>query len=217
MVAFDLAGHAGLDSGVRKPGPRQPEETIGLVMRPSQPTLLAVSRALAAQRDTLAREWTRWILARVGSAPTIRAQVLERQVCLLIDLLIETAGPLRRAALELWLQASEGYGRTAAERGLAAGEVVEELQHFRELLIRHLSELIAALPARASMATVLRLNRVLDSGITHAVVGYTDALVETLFAQRGVPVSASEAADDEIAQRLAQLEAELAHLRRTPG
>lgn len=165
----------------------------------------------------MAQEWTRWILARVGAAPTLRPQILERQVLLLINLLIETAGPLRRSALELWLLASEGYGRTAAERGLAAGEVVEELQHLRELLIRHLSELIAALPARASMATVLRLNRILDSGITHAVVGYTDALVETLFAQRGVPVSASGAADDEVGQRLAQLESELEHLRRTSG
>jgi len=186
-------------------------------MRPSQPTLLAVSRALAAHRDTLAQEWTRWILARVGAAPTLGPQILERQVLLLINLLIETAGPLRRSALELWLLASEGYGRTAAERGLAAGEVVEELQHLRELLIRHLSELIAALPARASMATVLRLNRILDSGITHAVVGYTDALVETLFAQRGVPVSARGAADDDVGQRLAQLESELEQLRRTPG
>jgi len=196
-------------------GPHQ-EGTIGLVIRPSQPTLLAVSRALAAQRDTLARDWTRWILARVGSAAA-RPQTLERQVRLLVNLLIETAGPMRRAALELWLQASEAYGRTAAERGLAAGEVVEELQHLRELLIRHLSELIAAMPARVSMAAVLRLNRILDSGITHAVVGYTDALVETLFAQRGVPVSASGSPEDDMVQRLAQLEGELELLRRASG
>jgi len=186
------------------------------VIRPSQPTLLAVSRALAAQRDTLAQDWTRWIVARVGPAAA-RPQILERQVRLLVNLLIETAGPMRRAALELWLQASEAYGRTAAERGLAAGEVVEELQHLRELLIRHLSELIAAMPARVSMAAVLRLNRILDSGITHAVVGYTDALVETLFAQRGVPVSASGSPEDDIVQRLAQLEGELDQLRRASG
>ena len=183
-------------------------------MRPSQPTLLAVSRALSTQRDVLVEQWSRWILARWGKSSTIRPQTLERQIRLLVDLLIETAGPMRRAALELWLLACEGYGRTAAERGLAAGEVVEELQHLRELLIRILSELIAALPARGSMATVLRLNRILDSGITHAVVGYTDTLVETLFAQRGVPVGASGPFEDEIAQRLALVEAELAQLRR---
>jgi hypothetical protein len=185
-------------------------------MRPSQPTLVAISRALATQRDDLAQEWTRWILDRVGTTATVRPEMLERQVRLLVDLLIETAGPMRRSALELWLLACEGYGRTAADRGLAAGEVVEELQHLRVLLIRRLSELIAALPARASMATVLRLNRILDSGITHAVVGYTDTLVETLFAQRGVPVGASGPVEDQLVQRLTQVEAELQQLRRAP-
>jgi hypothetical protein len=37
------------------------------------------------------------------------------------------------------------------------------------------------------MAIMLRLNRVIDKGIAVAVVGYTDALVATLFAQNGVP------------------------------
>ena len=96
---------------------------------------------------------------------------------------------------------------------IAAGEVVEEIQHLRELLIRHLSDIIAALPARYSMATVLRLNRQLDRGTAQAVVGYTDALVETLFNQNGVPVFVHEQPDREIGDRLDQLEAELAHVR----
>jgi hypothetical protein len=175
--------------------------------------LLAISRALAAQRDALVQDWARWILGRVEATPTVRAEMLERQIRVFVELLVDMAGPLRRHALTLWLQASEGYGRTAAQRGLAAGEVVEELQHLRELLIRRLSELVAAMPARVAMAAVLRLNRVLDSGVTHAVVGYTDALVETLFAQRGVPVAANGEAEVEIAQRLDQVEAELAQLR----
>ncbi|HET7038388.1 MAG TPA: hypothetical protein VFH97_00790 [Gemmatimonadales bacterium] len=183
-------------------------------MRPSHPTLVAVSRSLAAVRGELVAEWTRWTLDRVAAAPTVRAATLERQLGVIVDILIEMSGPLRRKALELWISACEGYGRTAAERGLAAGEVVEEIQYLRELLIRHLSEVIAALPARASMATVLRLNRLLDTGIAHAVVGYTDTLVETLFNQRGVPVGVSGAVEDEIEERLTQAETELAALRR---
>src|SRR6185295_19519390 len=105
------------------------------------------------------------------------------------------------------------YGRIAATRGLAAGEVVEEIQHLRELLIRHLSDLIAALPARYSMATVLRLNSQLDKGIAQAVVGYTDALVETLFNQNGVAVFVQEEPDREIGKRLEMLETELAQVR----
>jgi hypothetical protein len=182
-------------------------------MRPSHPTLVAVGRALAADRDRLVAEWIRWTLDRVAAVPTVRAGTLKRQLGVIVDILIEMSGPLRRRALELWVTACEGYGRTAAERGLAAGEVVEEIQHLRELLIRHLSEVIAALPARASMATVLRLNRLLDTGIAHAVVGYTDALVETLFNQRGVPVGVSGPIEDEIAERLDHAESELARLR----
>ena len=182
-------------------------------MRPSHPTLIAVSRALAVARGSLVAEWTRWTLDRVAAAPTVRPVTLERQLGVIVDILVEMAGPLRRKAVELWVTACEGYGRTAAERGLAAGEVVEEIQHLRELLIRHLSEVIAALPARASMANVLRLNRLLDTGIAHAVVGYTDTLVETLFNQRGVPVGVSGPLEDEIEQRLSQAESELARLR----
>jgi hypothetical protein len=182
-------------------------------MRPSHPTLIAVSRALAVARGNLVAEWTRWTLERVAAAPTVRPVTLERQLGVIVDILVEMAGPLRRKAVELWVTACEGYGRTAAERGLAAGEVVEEIQHLRELLIRHLSEVIAALPARASMANVLRLNRLLDTGIAHAVVGYTDTLVETLFNQRGVPVGVSGPLEDEIEQRLTRAESELARLR----
>jgi hypothetical protein len=182
-------------------------------MRPPHPTLVAVSRALGAARDELVREWTRWTLERVAAAPTVSAAVIERQIALLVDILVEMAGPLRRRAVELWLAACEGFGRTAADRGLAAGEVVEEMQHLRELLIRHLSEVIAALPARASMTTALRLNRVLDTGIAQVVVGYTDALVETLFNQRGVPVSVRGPIEEAITLRLGQVEAELARLR----
>src|SRR5947208_8412083 len=93
--------------------------------------------------------------------------------------------------------------------GLAAGKVAEEIQHLRELLIHHLSDIIAALPARYSMATVLRLNRQLDRGVAQAVVGYTDALVETLFNQNGVPVFVQDPLEREIAKRMEHLEAEL--------
>ena len=175
--------------------------------------LVAVSRGLAANRDELVRSWTQWTLRRVAAAGIINGATVERQIALLVDVLVELAGPMRRQAMELWLSACEGYGRTAAERGLAAGEVVEEIQHLRELLIRHLSEVIAALPARASVATVLRLNRLVDKGIAYAVVGYTDTLVETLFNQRGVPVGTSGPVEDETAARLSQLEAELEKLR----
>ena len=100
----------------------------------------------------------------------------------------EMVGPLRR---EVGASGSTPASTTAgwpSTRGLAAGEVVEELQFLRELLIRNLAPVLAAMRARQGMAIMLRLNRVIDKGIAVAVVGYTDALVATLFAQNGVPV-----------------------------
>ncbi len=121
-------------------------------------------------------------------------------------------GPHRREADGLWLSASEWYGRTAALRGLAAGEIVEEFQYLRELVIRHLSELVILLVPRQSMAAILRLNRLVDTGTAHAVVGYTDALVESLLERQGIPLGAHETEESEVEDRLSQLEAEFAQL-----
>jgi len=52
------------------------------------------------------------------------------------------------------------------------------------------------------LPTVLRINRVLDSAVSNAVVGYTDALVASMFSREGVPVPTT----DSIQQLVAQLE-----------
>ena len=101
-------------------------------------------------------------------------------------------------------------------RGLAAGEVVEELQFLRELLIRNLAPVLAAMRARQGMAIMLRLNRVIDKGIAVAVVGYTDALVATLFAQNGVPAFATEYDAGEVERQLDAIEQQL-HARQAAG
>lgn len=188
---------------------------MGLTIRPSNPALESVGRVLAANREQLVSRWARWIGDRMSQAPQVRRPTVERQLRLLVDILVEMTGPLRRRITELWFDACEFYGQTAATRGLAAGEVVEEVQHLREILIRDLAEIIAALPARYSMATFLRLNRLLDRGIAHAVVGYTDALVQLLFAQRGVLLAEQGPSEEKILDRLQQLEAELEAFRRS--
>jgi hypothetical protein len=66
------------------------------------------------------------------------------------------------------------------------------------------------------MAIMLRLNRVIDKGIAVAVVGYTDALVATLFAQNGVPTSGAEYDRSEVERQLEILEQELTALIRQP-
>ena len=186
-------------------------------MRASQPALLASGRVISDSRNLMVAQWADWLGDRITAAPTIPRATVEREFRLIIDALTAMVGPLRREVGVVWLHVCEHYGRVAAARGLAAGEVVEELQHLRELLIRNLVPAFTTMRPRQSLAIVLRLNRVLDKGIAIAVVGYTDALVATLFSQNGVPVASSEYDPSDVQRQLGALEQELAgvsHSRR---
>ncbi len=165
---------------------------------------------MAEMRDAMVTEWASWLGDRMTSAISVPRPTVERELRLLIDVMTEMVGPMRRDVKQIWYTACEHYGRVAAARGLAAGEVVEEMQFLRELLIRNLSPVLAAMRARQGMATMLRLNRVLDKGIAVAVVGYTDALVATLFAQNGVPSHESELDSGDIERQLEIIENDLA-------
>jgi hypothetical protein len=178
-------------------------------VRASQPALLAAGRVIAEMRDTMVSQWTDWLGDRMTAAPTIPRSTVERQFRLLFDVMTEMVGPLRREVNTVWYHVCEHYGRLASARGLAAGEVVEELQFLRELLIRELAPILVAMRARQGMAIMLRLNRVIDKGVAVAVVGYTDALVAALFSQNGVPLSSADHDVAEVERQLDALEQEL--------
>ncbi len=178
-------------------------------MRASQPALLVAGRVIAEMRDSMVSQWADWLGDRMTAAPTIPRSTVEREFRLLFDVMTEMVGPLRREINKVWFRVCEHYGRTASARGLAAGEVVEELQFLRELLIRNLAPVLVAMRARQGMAIMLRLNRVIDKGVAVAVVGYTDALVATLFSQNGVPVPGPEHDFAEVERQLDGLEQEL--------
>lgn len=124
--------------------------------------------------------WSEWLGDRLTATSSIPPALVKRELLLLIDVFASMVGPLRRETRAIWSRAAEQYGRHAATRGLAAGEVVEEMQYLRELLIRHLAPAIAALRPRQGMALLLRLNRLVDRGVAMAVIGYTDELAATL-------------------------------------
>jgi hypothetical protein len=86
---------------------------------------------------------------------------------------------------------------------------VEEIQFLRELLTRQLAPIFAGLRPRQAMAIILHLNRTLDKGIAVAVVGYTDALVATLFSQNGVPAPDTDLDHNDIERQLELIEGEL--------
>jgi hypothetical protein len=178
-------------------------------VRASQPALLVAGRVIAEMRDSMVSEWADWLGDRMTAAPTIPRSTVEREFRLLFDVMTEMVGPLRREIKTVWFHVCEHYGRTASARGLAAGEVVEELQFLRELLIRNLAPVLVAMRARQGMAIMLRLNRVIDKGVAVAVVGYTDALVATLFSQNGVPAPGPEHEFAEVERQIDALEQEL--------
>ena len=76
----------------------------------------------------------------------------------------------------------------AARRGLSAGEVIEEFQILREIIVRAMFEQPPAGGGRGlRMREVLQLNRTVDIGVTQASVGHTDLLFFSLIHGSGVP------------------------------
>ncbi len=171
-------------------------------MRTSAPSLIALGRGIQAAREDIVAKWARYLAARQEGTIALGVPATERLLRLIVNLLAHMVGPLRREASETWFAATELYGRLAAVRGLSAGEVVEEIQYLRELLTRDLADIFVALPARQQLPTLLRINRVLDGGVANAVVGYTDALVATMFSRDGVPVPTT----DHVQELLGQLD-----------
>lgn len=144
------------------------------------------------------------------TSSAVPSELVRQELTLLIDVFGSMVGPLRRETKPIWLRVTEEYGRHAAVRGLAAGEVVEELQYLRELLIRYLAPAIAALRPRQGMALLLRLNRLVDRGVAMAVVGYTDALVAGLLPDGDDGVPGRRTPDPaELSQALTEIRLEL--------
>jgi hypothetical protein len=139
---------------------------------------------LEARIPRLKERWAREIRSRgLGKAPVDGGPV-DEFVSLLTSCLPLILGPLREQVEPIWISAAEKYGQFAASRGLAAGEVIEEFQILREFVIRDLYRdppLGGRVPL--SLREVLRLNRAIDRGVTHASVGHTNAMFHEMFDQ----------------------------------
>ena len=137
-------------------------------------------------------------------------ELLKRFLDLLSKLIPQAVGEHRALVAPIWKKAAELYGSLGAQRGLAAGEIVEEFQVLREAVIRLLFEMP---PARFGVAfsrsDALHLNRFLDSGVTHASIGHTDALFFALFQGNGVPKVPTAQFVTEVEEQLKAIEEEL--------
>lgn len=132
----------------------------------------------------------------------------------MIDAMAGLTGSMRREIRPIWKRIAEHYGRMGAARGLAAGEIVEEMQYLREVLIRFLAPVLAPMRPRQGMALLLRLNQLVDSGVAMAVVGYTDALVATLVTSEDGAHRSIEMDHDDVEKQVSNFESELLRLAR---
>ena len=151
-----------------------------------------------------------------GSPPVESADLdplMTRFVEVLIAQIPGCLGPYRGQVEPLWLQTSELYGSVASLRGLAAGDVIEEFQGLRESLIRHLYQQAPdGGQSSVGLREALRLNRIVDQGVTQASVGHTDALFFALIEGSGVPDAPTPGMLQEIEAQLETLAAEHAEV-----
>lgn len=150
---------------------------------------LDLANYLRERAGDLAHSWSAEITAReVGGAEYDR--MVRRFMTQLTVLLPWLLGPHSAHIQPLWDRTAELFGMIGAKRGLAAGEVIEEFQILRGLLIRTLYD---DPPAEGPLALreMLRLNRIVDRGVTHAGVGHTDALFFQFFEAQEEPLENS--------------------------
>lgn len=173
------------------------------------------ARWLDAQAEPLRERWLADVRGRGEAIGDGVDELIEGFMDLFLRILPLTFGPLRNQAESVWIQVAELFGSFAAQRGLAAGEVIEEFQVLREAVIRLLwASPPVSEPSRMALREVLRLNRVLDRGVTHASVGHTDALFFALFHSSGVPETLTDDVRYEIREQLQAHENEVESLRR---
>ncbi len=165
---------------------------------------------LQQRLPTIREQWAR----RIHETGLGRSEpwdpIIDDFMSLLVAILPSLLGPLRGEVRPIWDRCAELFGATAAQRGLAAGEVIEELQVLRELVIRELYRdppMGGQVPL--SLREILHLNRAIDRAVTHGSVGHTDALFFQLF-EKGEsrdPVSPVTLAE-EVQQQLSVIRAE---------
>lgn len=174
---------------------------------------LEFARWVERHAAPLADRWLGEVLARHPRPGSAVEMLLGRFFRLFTSMLPASLGPYREHVEPLWVQAAELFGSVAAQRGLAAGEAVEEFQVLREVLIR---ELYVEPPAEGQLPLplrdLLRLNRVIDRGVTQTSVGHADVLFFALFQGSGVPEHLDAQVTQEVTSQLDAIGAEFGTL-----
>ncbi len=178
------------------------------IEEPRVPGGIDLSRWLDARTKVLVENWMHELEARELGGGTDAHLLVGRFARQCGEMLPEMVGAYRNQIQSHWDRLSELYGAVAAKRGLAAGEAIDELHVFRELVIRELyRDPPGQCEAPLMLREFLRLNRSLDRAVTHVSVGHTDALFFQFFEGDGVttPALPADAFGSEAEEQLAEI------------
>jgi hypothetical protein len=158
---------------------------------------------LVERKDLIVRKWFSEIRPPEAEQDGPRRDLLVYFLETLVLILPHCIGNGRDREAGLWEQASHLYGALALQRSLAAGEVVEELQRLRSVLLRLLLE---SPPwtglSKESLKDLHALNRSLDAAVVSACVAYTDDLFFAHLQGSGVPEDITTEVQEEMRTRL---------------
>lgn len=157
----------------------------------------------------IAERWAKGLLGAHSSWTRASGPVVQPFCRGLVSLLPGMLSPYRTQILPLWSEGAELFGSVAARRGLSAGEVIEEFQMLREVIVRMMFENPPAGRGRGlQLREVLQLNRTVDIGVTQASVGHTDLLFFSLIHGSGVPTPLGPEDLDEVRDQVRALKDE---------
>jgi hypothetical protein len=166
---------------------------------------------LVENDERIARRWRAGIRAKEGRSVGDGDGFLGYFLDNLIAFLSPCLGDQREAGEGVWQQATHLYGSLALQRGLAAGEVVEELQLLRGVILKLLLE---DPPEdwrhRGFQRDLLTLNDTLDLGVVRASIAYVDDLFFAHLQGSGVPDGVTSEVEAEMGLQLETFRKELA-------
>jgi len=168
---------------------------------------------LEKRKDKIARRWRAEIRVREDRRGDDGDGFLGFFLESLISFVPPCLGKHRDAGEEVWQQATHLYGSLGLRRGLAAGEVVEELQLLREVILRVLLDSPPGdWEGPGFQRDLLALNRVLDLGVVQASVAYVDDLFFAHLQGSGVPEGLTAEVEKEMCLQLEAFWRELGEL-----
>ncbi len=164
---------------------------------------LTIKDWLEHRTGRITNQWRAEIRDREGQHGEAGEKILGHFLESLTLFLPPCFGENREAGEDVWEETTHLYGALALLRGLSAGEVIEELQLLRVVLLRLLLEdPPGKWESRPFQREILRLNRLLDHGVVQASVAYVDGFFFAQIQGSGIPGGVTAEVETEMAGQL---------------